>query len=32
MITADELTRKKLAQQLIEGGGYVPKEEPSNLL
>jgi hypothetical protein len=27
MVTADEVTKKKLAQQLIEKGGYMPKEE-----
>jgi hypothetical protein len=32
MVAADESTKKKLAQQLIERGGYMPKEDPSNLL
>lgn len=27
MVTADEVTKKKLAQQLIEKGGYIPKQE-----
>jgi hypothetical protein len=27
MVTADEATKKKLAQQLIEKGAYIPKEE-----
>jgi integrase/recombinase XerD len=31
MVTADEATKKKLAQQLIEKGGYMPKEELVNL-
>jgi len=32
MVTADESTKKKLAQQLIEKGGYVPQEEASKKL
>ena len=32
MVTADEATKKKLAQQLIERGGYIPKEKPSSLM
>jgi integrase/recombinase XerD len=32
MVTAEESTKKKLAQRLIEKGGYVPQEEPSNKL
>jgi hypothetical protein len=32
MVTADESTEKKLAQQLIERTTHTPKEEPSNLL
>jgi integrase/recombinase XerD len=30
MVTADEATKKKLAQQLIEKGQYIPKEELLN--
>jgi integrase/recombinase XerD len=32
MVTADESTKKKLAKQLIERGGYTPKEGHSNLV
>lgn len=32
MVSADEATKKKLAQQLIERGGYMPKEKPLSLL
>ena len=32
MVTTDEPTKKKLAQQLIEKGGYMPKEELYNRL
>ncbi|MFL6486513.1 MAG: hypothetical protein ACJ71D_07375 [Nitrososphaera sp.] len=31
-ITADESTKKKLAQRLIKRGGYMPEEEPSSLV
>jgi hypothetical protein len=30
MVTADEATKERLAQQLIEKGGYMPKEEQLN--
>jgi hypothetical protein len=30
MVTADEVTKKKLAQQLIEKEGYIPRQQLSN--
>jgi hypothetical protein len=32
MVTADEATKQKLAQQQIEKGGYIAKEELYNRL